>query len=408
MEGAVKFTVQKTDGLKLPSGKSDHIEFDDDVPGLGLRLREGGSRTWVFQYKLGSKQRRMALGSAKAITLGKARETAKDLHAAVRLGRDPAGEKNESKVRAGETFGAIVQRFLARQKARLKPRSYVEVERHLLVHGKQLHGSPIAAIDRRAIASRLGSIAESSGAVTANRVRASLSAFFSWAIKEGLLDANPASGTNRQEEKSRNRVLSDAEIKVVWGQLDEDDDYGDVIRLLTLTGQRADEIASLRWSEIRDGNLVELPPERTKNGRLHTVPLAEPARAILAARHRRSNADGTPRDLVFGIGEGPFSGWSRAKESLDERIAKAASPLPHWTVHDLRRTVATRMAELGVAPHVIEAVLNHVSGHKAGIAGIYNRSTYEREKRIALDLWSNHVLAVVKGRKSNVTPLKRA
>jgi integrase len=162
--------------------------------------------------------------------------------------------------------------------------------------------------------------------------------------------------------------------------------YGRIVRLLMLTAQRRDEIGGLRWQEIESQDdvskaLIALPSERTKNSRQHDVPLSQAALDVLAEQHRIAG-----RDLVFGEGEGGYSGWSRSKERLD-----ADAKIKPWTLHDLRRTAATRMADLGVQPHVIEAILNHVSGHKAGVAGIYNRSTYAAEKRAALDLWANHV-----------------
>jgi integrase len=175
-------------------------------------------------------------------------------------------------------------------------------------------------------------------------------------------------------------------------------------KLLMLTAQRRDEIASLSWSEI-DGEgataLIALPAERTKNSRPHDVPLSATALDVVAGVIKRNE-----RDLLFGDGEGGFSGWSRAKERLDEKLGKAVKP---WTLHDLRRTAATGMANLGVQPHVIEAVLNHVSGHKGGVAGIYNRSTYAAEKRAALDLWAGHIkIIAAKAKGANVTRLKRA
>jgi integrase len=200
-------------------------------------------------------------------------------------------------------------------------------------------------------------------------------------------------------------VLGDGEMRAIWNAL-EDDHFGAIIKLLALTGQRADEIASLRWPEIAD-DVITLPPERTKNKRLHRVPLSGPAIAILAQQPRRVEADGRPRALVFGIGQRGFSGWSSCMGRLNERIAGAGAALPHWTAHDLRRTAATRMADLGVQPHIIEAILNHASGHKAGVAGIYNRSTYEPEKRQALDLLADHVLAIVVG-DTKITPLRHA
>jgi len=233
-------------------------------------------------------------------------------------------------------------------------------------------------------------------------VRASLSAFFGWVIREGirLPEGNVASYTNKREEKSRDRVLSDGEIKTIWKAC-HDDDYAAILRLLILTGQRASEIAELRWDEVHDEQIV-LPAERTKNGRSHIIPLSEPAAAIIAKFPRGD------RRYVFGRDDTGFQGWAKAKARIDVLIAGDRKPLAHWTPHDLRRTVATRMAELGVQPHIIEAVLNHVSGHKAGVAGIYNRASYDKEKRAALSLWAEHVLVIVEGRAATVVPMKRA
>jgi len=401
----MKLTVKSTAGLKLPRGKTDHIEFDDDVPGFGVRLRESGNRSFVFQYKIGKQQRRIALGAVSAIDIGKARQTAKDLYARVRLGQDPAGDKADAKVKAAETFAATAARFLEYQRTRLRPRSYPDVERHLLSHAKALHGIQLAKIDRRDIATIIAGVTKNSGAVTGNRVRTTLSTFFSWAMMHGLIEGNPVIGTMRNRERSRERVLTPAELRAIWTSL-EDDHFGSIIKLLALTGQRAGEIAALRWSEIHDNSIL-LPSDRTKNHRAHVVPLSAAARAIIEAQPRRANAAGKQRDLIFGLAEGPFSSWSGSKQQLDERIKEATGKaLPHWTPHDLRRTAATQMAELGIQPHVIEAVLNHVSGHRAGVAGIYNRASYEREKRIALDLWAAHLMAIVEGRESNIVTLK--
>src|SRR5262249_52908513 len=160
---------------------------------------------------------------------------------------------------------------------------------------------------------------------------------------------------------------TDKELATLWNSL-PDNDYGRIVRLLILTGCRRDEIGSLRWSEIdRDARLIALPGERTKNGRIHDVPLSKAALEIIDATPRRVD-----RDFVFGEGKGGFSGWSKAKAALDTQLN-----LKPWRLHDLRRTASTRMADAGVQPHIIEAVLNHISGHKAGVAGVYNRSTYE-------------------------------
>jgi integrase len=397
----MRLTVKAADGIKLPKGKTDHIEFDDDVPGFGLRLREGGSRTWVYQYRIGSKQRRMVLGSANSVPLGLARENASKLEAKVKLGGDPAMDKETARRDAENTVGPLIDQYLKARKSEWRPRSEAEITRHLTKHAKPLHKMPIGAVAQRNVANLLNEIAKGAGNVTANRVRASLCAFFGWVIREGirLPEGNVASYTNKREERSRDRVLTDAELKRIWKAC-LDDDYGAVLKLLLLTGQRANEIAELRWDEVHDEQIL-LPAERTKNSRSHIIPLSEAAKTILAEFPRKG------RTYVFGRDNTGFKGWSKAKEKIDGRIAEAGKPLAHWTPHDLRRTVATRMAELGVQPHIIEAVLNHVSGHKGGVAGIYNRATYDRKKREALNLWAEHVLATVEGRAATVVPMRR-
>ena len=396
----MRFTQATIAALTLPPGKREAIYFDDDIGGFGLRLREGGSARWIFEYKLGAKGRRMTLGTLAALPPAQARKLAADLHIAVRAGRDPAGEKAQGRARAIETIGAALEAYLPFQQSRLRPRSYAEVERHLQKHWRPLHSIPITAIDRRTIAARLALIAEQSGPVQANRARASLAAFFVWAIREGLTDANPVAATGKRPERSRERVLSLDELKMIWAATAEESDYGAVIRLLMLTGARLNEIAALRWSEVEDDRIA-LSAARTKNDRSHEIPLTASSQAILAARPRRPG-----RDLIFGRRHSrPLCGWTELKAGLDARIAAiAGEPLPHWTHHDVRRTVATGLGRLGVAPHVIEAVIGH-AGHRSGVAGIYNRSSYEREVRVALATWADHLLAAVEGRSAVVVPL---
>ena len=207
------------------------------------------------------------------------------------------------------------------------------------------------------------------------------------AIREGLdIAANPVQGTNRPvQPKSRERVLSDVELRAIWRACG-DDDYGRIVRLLILTAQRRDEVGGMRRDEIAD-DLWTIPGERTKNHLEHRLPLSPPALALVGEALRNTN-----RDFAFGDGQRGFQGWSKCKARLDARIAADGAPLPAWTIHDIRRSAATGMADrLGVLPHIVEAVLNHVSGHKSGVAGIYNRARYSAEMRDALERWSEHV-----------------
>jgi len=397
----VKLTAANIRALKLPPGANDKVFFDEDLPGFGLRVRASGVYSWMIQYAIAGRTRRVVLGLASALDPGKARATAKDLLAQVRLGRDPAAEKDRARVRAAETFGALLPRFLERQRTRLKPRSYVETARHLQRHAKALHGSPIEAITRRTIAARLAEIEKHNGPAARNRVRASLSAYFTWAAKEGYVDNNPVAFTNKAEEKARDRVLPDDELRTIWLAAD-DSQFGAIVKLLMLTGARRSEIGGLTWSEILP-TLLTLPPARTKNGREHMIPLSEPALTILGAQPRRTNPDGTPREHVFGtiVGCG-YQNWSRGKVDLDARIAKAHhGKALEWRLHDFRRSVSTALHDrFGIPPHVVEEILGHVGGHKGGVAGTYNKAIYLEERRRALDLWGAHIMELVTGKRA--------
>ena len=406
----MKITQMVAKRVVLPHGKREVIHFDDDIPGFGLRLREGGSSSWVFQYKIGAKHRRITFGKYPALDTAKAREQAAELHARVRLGHDPAGAKADARAHANETFEASARKYLAWQQKQVRPSTYGENERHLLRNLAPLHGLRIDTLDKRNIAAQLTRLTIATGPIQANRTRASLAKFLDWCLREGLVENNQALLTNKNAENTRSRVLDNVELAEIWRALPAND-FGTITKLLILTGQRKREIADLYWSETDfERGEIRLPAERTKNHREHTVPLASPAIALLEAQIRRHG-----RDQLFGAGHGGFSGWSKCKSKLDQAILEArkkvdkkAKPIPPWIIHDLRRAAATGMAELGIQPHIIESILNHVSGHKSGVAGIYNKSTYEREKRAALALWAEHVLALVEGRQSNITPLKRA
>jgi integrase len=417
----MKLTANSVRTAELPAGKSEVIFFDDDIPGFGLRLRAQGSRTFIFQYKLGRAQYRLNLGKVEALNFAEVRKMALQHYASVKRGENPADDKAAALRQASETFKFYVDRYLGALRQCYRPRSFTEIQRHLLKHARSLHGMQLAKISRRDIATVVVAITNVAGGPTANRVRSSVSAFFTWAMQRGLAENNPVIGTEKNEEKSRDRVLTPAEFRLIWNAL-EDDQHGACIKLLALTGQRLNEIGRLRWSEIHDGQII-LPPERTKNAKPHVLPLSGAAAAIIAQQPKGAG------DLIFGNGERGFANWSKCKERLDERVAEAngGKPISHWTPHDLRRSFATYAAGglpehllkklpvqdrdaasgLGIEPHVIEAVLNHYSGSKAGVAGIYNRSTCAREKKAAVDLWADRLLAIVEGRVSNVMPLRR-
>jgi integrase len=403
----MKLTQASVKGLSLHSGSRDKLFFDDELPGFGLRIRDGGKRTWIAQYRLGKKQRRLTIGTVANTTAEEARKRAKAILSKVHLGADPQIEKAEARVQASSTVQSAVERYLDERALRLKPRSLAEVQRHLRKHFAAMSEMPLAKVTRAHVAAELAKIAKQNGPFAANRARAALSSLYSWAMGEGLADRNPVIGTNKAtDEIARDRVLSPLELSAIWQEAGYGD-YAAIIKLLILTGQRREEVGGMLWSEVDlDGSIWRIRAERTKNGLPHDLPLSQPALAILRARTKR---DG--RHLVFGTGDGPFQGWSNAKSALDTRVLEQLrkkdkkAQLPPWRLHDIRRTVATRLGDIGVLPHVVEAILNHVSGHKAGVAGVYNRASYATEKRMALDLWAEHIAEVTTGQPSKVTPL---
>jgi integrase len=399
MQAARKLTQGAVDTFKLSKGNSEEIIFDSGkggAPGLGLRIREGGSRKWIFQYRFAGQQRRDTIGNAAAWTLEAARKKARELRVKVDDGFDPRVEKAVRIEESKTIFSSVMKDCLEARERDMRPRSFAEFKRHLEKHWSPLHKLPITGIARATVAGRLREIANDSGPVAADRARSSLSAMFAWAIGEGLCDENPVNGTNKNsKDVERERSLDDIELVTVW-KVAPDNDYGRIVKLLILTGQRRDEIGSMRHSEIDlKAKVLRLPAARTKNKREHIVPLSDLAIDILESADTR---DG--RDLVFGNGEGGYSGWSHSKAKLDE----AAGIKTAWTLHDIRRTVRTGLGGLGAAPHVGEAILNHLP---AKLIRTYDKNTYEKEKRQALDLWAAHIEALLAGKTgSNVVRMK--
>jgi integrase len=387
---------------------SDHVKWYDDPKGLGLRTRNG-KRTWVFQYKIDGKNRRLRLGGPE-LSEKQARTLAhieKGKVSAAKLGNaiDPASARDQRKAQSqiGKTvahsLGVTVPKYLAARDAKLRPTTKRAVKMYLggEDYWKPLHDMALSKIGRVDIATQLTTITEKNGPVTANRARSALSGLFAWAIGEGWCDTNPVIGTNKRTENApRERSLSDAEAARLWLTV-PDDDFGRLLKLILLTGCRRAELGGLKWSEIDlEARTITLPRDRTKNRQEHVVPLCDLAMGILADIKQRD------REHVFGRTRGVgFSGWAKPKEELDA-VLKLDQP---WTLHDLRRTVRTGLGKLGVQPHIAEAVLNHLPPK---LIRTYDRNTYAAEKRDALDKWASHlIVCVAQATGANVTTLKR-
>jgi integrase len=386
-----KLTVRIIPDLQLEAGKSETFHWDTDLAGFGVRLRAGGSRSYVVQSR---DLPRITLGSTSVVKFGDARAKAQSLLARIALGENPGAERRAERARASETIGRHLPRYLERQRLGTAPATYRETQRYLVRYFAPWHLRSIHTATRRDAAILLAELAEKHGATTCNRARSTLVGFFNWSISEGLCESNPFSLTAKQPVAgSRERVLKDHELLAVW-QAQGDDAYGAIIKLLSLTGARRDEIGSLKWSEYDSSSgIILISGARTKSGRPHEIWLPPFARAVLDSQPRRPG-----NDFVFGRNDSArgFQSWSYPKATLDAALVQAGANVAPWVVHDLRRAVATGMAELGVAPHVIEAVLNH-AGHRSGISGVYNRSSYFTEKAQAWQKWSNHVEELVTG-----------
>jgi integrase len=402
----MKINAKTVTRLALPEGKADVIHFDDAMPGFGLRLRKSGElvrRSWVVQYRRAGATRRFLLGSADVLGVEQARAAAKKALGKIALGEDPQAEKQTRRQRDALTLKALIDDYVAwKESSGVRPRTLTEIKRYLLgPYFRALHPMPVDRIVRKDVAARVLAISRESGAVTASRARTALSSMFTWAMQNGLAESNPIVGTLAPKEaKPRERVLTDAELAAVW-RAAGDDDFGRVVRLLILTGQRRSEVGGMAWSEVDiDRGVWTIPSSRTKNGRQHSLPLSALAQSVIDGVFERVG-----RDHLFGqSATSGFTSWGNSKRALDARLGDQVRP---FTLHDLRRSAATRMCDLGVAPHVVEELLNHHSGHRGGIAGVYNRSRYEREAKAAVALWADHVRSITEGSERKIVPMQR-
>ncbi len=397
--------------LQVPSGKRDVQVFDDALPGFGIRKFESGRASYFVKFNVGTQQqRRLTLGAVVPGNLAEMRRKASGVLSKARLGQDAVAEKRAASGKRGGSLGVLIDRYLTDRQSKLRPRYFVEIKRQLEKDWKPLHMLSVEAISRQDVIGVIDDVMARQGETAADRARVALSGFCSWAIERGFRETNPTLHISpRAETGSRERVLTETELIEVWRAC-RDDDYGRIVRLLILTGQRRAEIGDLGWSEIDPHKRqIELPASRVKNGRPHLVPLSDQALEILETIERED------RELVFGRGAGGFSGWSKAKAELDERIAEARKasgmpkPMQPWVLHDLRRSFVTHLNENKLAsPHVIEAIVNHVSGHLAGVAGTYNKALYLDERRRALNLWEHRLASLIGKRHINVVAFTTA
>ena len=426
-----------------------------DGRGLCLVIQpKTSSKSWALRYKVGRKNRKLTLGTCDEtgaelegepvigghLTLGAARKLASEALRQVALGRDPAAERRVERTHAAlASLDAGARNFARgaadyyrdeavgrkhnrswRENARLIGLEYQtddeRAEEPKLIPGglaerwRDLPVSDItpselfklidecrsSGIPGRARARKRGPVQS-----RAREMAAAITPLLDWLVKERhWAEINPAASLgNRRQGPARERVLTNEEIAALWRATEGMTNHtGRFARLLLLTGCRVEEVSKMRWSEIDDSTL-RLDGSRTKNKRPHDVWLSPLAKSILAEVKRVEGCD-----FVFTTnGRGPSWPCSKAKREIDERMSAE-----HWTLHDLRRTAATGMNDLGVEPHIVEAALNHVSGTKGGVAGVYNRARYWKQRVAALGRWSKHVEALISSKaEDNVVAMRR-
>lgn len=416
--------------LICPAGRKDALFFDGDLPGFGLRVTAMGTRTFLFQYRAGSKVRRHRIGQwgreGEGLSAAQARKLASIQYGLVAGGADPvAREKAEQAATAAAeadrarkrkvdayTLAALIAEWEAKHLASRRLSYRRDALGRLRLHLMDMLDRPAASITRADVVQAVDRIAQDAGETTARRTVGYARSAYAWAAKRGAVATNPFLDVPMPgRDVRRDRVLTAGEVAEVWqatAMLLAP--YGAFVRFLMLTLQRREEVAGMTWGEVApDLSTWELPAARAKNGKAHIVHLSEPGRAELRALDR-----GGPGDLVFRallpgrdadgnpIRRG-LTAFSYAKRKLDEEIAawrqKAAQEdgcaapetMPGWRLHDFRRTGVTRLAELGVAPHVADRLLNHVQGTIRGVAAIYQRGEFLAERKAALKAWAECV-----------------
>ncbi len=414
---AKALTVRTIETLK--PGPARREIPDGNVPGLYLVLQPSGKKSWAVRYRNAEgRTRKLTLDNYPVMDIGKARDRARKALAEARDAespRDPAEEKVAAK-RAPKVAAApadlvetVVASFLKRYAEKNTRASSAKEYRRVLDKEvlSRWAGRRLSSITRAEIHDMMDAHADRGAGVQANRTLAAFRKLCNWAVDRGILTASPCFGVKPPTaESSRDRVLSDAELRAIWRAADVvGHPAGPMVKLLMLTGQRRSEVSDLVWPEIDVGAAMwTLPAARAKNGNEHTIPLSRQALDVLATLPRI----GDPARFAFTTTtRTPVSGFGRFKEQLDRAItADLGEPIPHWTFHDLRRTCATGLARLGIALPAIERTLNHTSGSFAGIVGTYQKHSYSDEKRHALDRWGDFVERLMSGQGDNVVTLK--
>jgi integrase len=392
---------------------------DGKITGLYLVLQPSGSRSWALRYRADGKPAKLTLGPYPTLDLANARRRAQEALGEVAGGKNPAAEKRTAREARRAAENAIADRveavaasFVERHVGRHVGASWARETQRLLAKEivPAIGEKRLGEVKKSDIQDLLDGIVDRGAPVVANRTLAVLRRLCNWAIERGLIDVSPCDKIKPPAaEESRDRVLSDDEIRLAWNAFERVGwPFGPLAKLLLLTGARRDEIAQARWSEV---DIEARTWTIARNGVAHEIPLSDAALDIIKSLPRIG--DRKDAFLFSTSGRTPVSGFSNAKEAIDRAIVEArgadVEAIPNWVFHDLRRSAASGMAGIGIAPHVVEAALGHRSGTIKGVAAVYNRYSYNVEKRAALDAWSRRLDSIISGvTGDNVVELRSA
>jgi len=417
---AKALTAKAIENMKAGSSRKEIP--DGGMPGLYLivqpkRERDGKellvALSWAIRYRFDGRPRKFTIGSYPKYGLAEAREAASASLRSVTEGRTPIEEKAAREAERTDERNLVpnvLDDFIKKHVDKENRESTAKNTKAFINNEirPQWKARSIQSIKKRDVIELLEAIGERGAPESAARVRAILSKFFNWCVDRDIINASPLPKDGiAKQGKSRERVLSDDELRWLWAACKRiGHPFGPMVQLLIVTVQRRNEVSGACRSELDLGGnhqLWTIPPARTKNGKEHLIPLSGKAIEIIKSLPKIG-------DLLFTTtGETAVSGFSRAKESIDKAMLNIAREeavargddnaeqisLERWTLHDLRRTAATGMAKRGLPIHVVEAVLNHQSGTLKGVAKIYNRYSYLDEKREALSAWERYVIELV-------------
>ena len=394
-----RLTKSAIDALAIPDREIVH--WDQALPGFGLKVTPKARKVFIVLYRAGgggSRLRKYTIGPYGRITLHNARIEAQKVLAARLEGRDPATEKLEARRRlTADTVAEVValygklhlvQRRSGHEVLRILQRDLVE----------RLGSRSVHAISKRDIIDVVNAVIDRGSPVAANKTLKVVRAFFGWCVGRAILERSACDGVPAPTaERARDRVLTDEELAgIIRAARQLGGPYGAIVEVLALTGQRRDEVARMSWEEVDlERRVWRLPAQRTKNDKPHIVQLPEPAVAVIAAQPRVGGLVFS-RNGVTAVGD-----FSSQKRRLDGLCGVST-----WRLHDLRRTMVSGMARHGVAPHVADKILNHVAGTISGVAAVYQRHDFLKERRDALERWSTHVEALLQ--EGEVVKLKVA